>query len=238
MLTLRVIGRVPPCPNGIASVSVTQEQVIAGQAVYTRRTLQAYDLVVLGLSNRCIWNCPTSRLVAHYDRHISANHLDVGVGTGYFLDHCRFPSARPRIALLDLNQATLDFAAHRIARYTPERYRASVLEPLPPDVPKFDSVGLNYLLHCVPGTIESKAAAFDHLQALMNPGAVIFGSTLLQGGVRRSWAARRLMALYNRKGIFHNEADHLEGLTQALHARFNKVEVETTGCAALFSART
>jgi hypothetical protein len=218
-------------------MSVTREQVVAGQAVYTRRTLQAYDLVVLGLSNRFIWKCPTSRLVAHYDRHVSANHLDVGVGTGYFLDHCRFPVARLRVALLDLNQATLDFAAHRIARYAPESHRANVLEPILLDVPKFDSVGLNYLLHCVPGTIESKGLAFDHLKALMNPGAAIFGSTLLQGGVPRNWAARRLMALYNRKGIFHNEADHLEGLTQALRARFRDVQVEAVGCAALFSAR-
>ena len=140
-------------------MSVMQEQIVAGQAVYTRRTLQAYDFVVLGLSNRFIWKCPTSRLVAHYERHVSANHLDVGVGTGYFLDHCRFPVARPRVALLDLNQATLDYAARRIARYTPESHRGNVLEPIRLEVPKFDSVGLNYLQHCVPGTIESKAMA-------------------------------------------------------------------------------
>lgn len=218
-------------------MSVTQEDVVAGQAVYTRRTLHAYDFVVLGVSNRFIWQCATQRLVAHYDRHVSANHLDVGVGTGFFLDRCRFPVAKPRVGLLDLNQAALDFAAHRIARYAPEGYRASVLEPIRLDVPKFDSVGLNYLLHCVPGTIESKAAIFDHLKSMMNPGAVIFGSTLLQGGVPRSWAARRLMALYNRKGIFHNEADHLDGLTQALIARFESVVMQVIGCVALFSAR-
>ncbi len=219
-------------------MNVSLEQVHAGQAVYTRHTLKAYDFVVLGLSNRFIWKCPTSRLLAHYDRHVSANHLDVGVGTGYFLDRCRFPTADPRIALLDLNRDTLDFASRRIARYAPETYCASVLDPIELDAPKFDSVGLNYLLHCVPGSIEAKAAAFDHLLPLLNPGAVIFGSTLLHDGVPRSGSARRLMALYNRKGIFHNEADHLEGLGRALAARFRDFTLETLGCAALFSVRT
>jgi len=95
-------------------MNVTEEQVAAGQAVYTKLVLRAYDLVVLGVSNRFIWKCPTQRLLEHYNLHVSANHADVGVGTGYFLDKCRFPSPTPRIALIDLNQNTLDFASRRI----------------------------------------------------------------------------------------------------------------------------
>ena len=102
---------------------------------------------------------------------------------------------------------------------------------------KFDSVGINYLLHCLPGSIESKAAALDHLEALMNPGAVLFGSTLLQGGVRRTWLARGLMAAYNWKGIFSNRGDDIEGLKRELGRRFEDVRVEVAGCAALFSGR-
>ena len=98
----------------------TEQQVLAGQAAYTKRALAAYDLLVLGVSNRFIWRCPTQRLLDHYNGHVTANHLDAGVGTGYFLDKCRFPSPAPRIALLDLNQNTLDFASRRIARYKPE----------------------------------------------------------------------------------------------------------------------
>lgn len=216
---------------------ITEEQVLAGQAVYTRRTLNVYDFVVLGISNRFIWKCPTRRLVEHYERHATANHLDVGVGTGFFLDTCRFPAPAPRIALMDLNQDTLDFASRRIARYRPETYRRNVLEPIGIDAPKFDSVGINYLLHCIPGSIAAKAVAFDHLKALMNPGAVLFGSTLLHAGVPRSWLAKNLMDMYNRKGIFSNQADDLDGLTRELRKRFDDVAVEVVGCAALFSGR-
>jgi hypothetical protein len=235
-------------------VNVSAEQVEAGQAVYSSRTLAVYDWVVLGISNRFIWKCPTPGLEAHYNKHLSANHLDVGVGTGYFLDRCRFPSkttardggsagnARsnrqpPRVALMDLNPQALAFTARRIARYEPETYRRNVLEPIVIEAPRFDSVGVNYLLHCIPGSIESKAIAFDHLKPLMNPNAVLFGSTLLQGGVQRSALAKRLMAVYNKKGIFTNEEDDLQGLERALRSRFRDVSVQVVGCGALFSAR-
>ncbi|TLG77686.1 class I SAM-dependent methyltransferase [Methylocystis sp. B8] len=215
---------------------VTTEQIHAGQAIYTPKMLAIYDVLVLGLSNRWIWKCPTPRLLAHYDRHVSGNHLDVGVGTGYFLDRCCFPTATPRIALMDLNRDALQFAARRIARCQPETYVRNVMEPIVFDGSKFDSVGVNYLFHCLPGDMATKAQAFDFLSPLMSPKAVVFGSTLLQGGVERSFAARRLMDFYNSKDIFSNTQDNLETLTRELEKRFSAVSVETVGCAALFSA--
>ena len=216
---------------------ISDDSVEAGQAIYTQRTLRLYDLIVLGISNQFIWQCPTQQLVNYYNKNITVNHLDVGVGTGYFLDRCQFPSSTPRIALMDLNTNALEFAAHRLARYQTERYCRNVLEPINLEAEKFDSVGINYLLHCLPGSIESKAIAFDYLQTLMNPNAVIFGSTLLQGSVPRNWFAKRLMSVYNSKGIFSNQDDNLEGLERSLNHRFRDVSVQIVGCAALFSGR-
>jgi 2-polyprenyl-3-methyl-5-hydroxy-6-metoxy-1,4-benzoquinol methylase len=219
-------------------MSVTPEQVDAGQSIYTKLTLTIYDLVVLGVSNQFIWKCPTQRLLDHYNKHVTANHLDVGVGTGYFLDRCQFPSPIPRVALMDLNSNSLEFAAQRIAQYKPETYRRNALDPIFLNVGKFDSVGINYLLHCIPGSIESKSVIFDHLKALMNPNAIVFGSTLLQGnGVQRNGLAKRLMAAYNKRKIFSNQQDYLEGLKRSLTERLRDVSIEVVGCAALFSGR-
>ena len=66
---------------------------------------------------------------------------------------------------------------------------------------------------------------------------MLFGSTLLGVGVARNWGARRLMATYNRKGIFCNTADSLESLRKNLEQRFREVHIELHGCGALFSAR-
>ena len=101
----------------------------------------------------------------------------------------------------------------------------------------FDSISLNYVLHCLPGTMAEKAAVFDHLRPLLKPGGVIFGSTLLAEGVTRNLLARRLMAVYNRNGIFCNTADSLSALESALRNRFDEVGLRTAGCAALFWAR-
>lgn len=217
-------------------MSATPQQIEAGQAVYTKRVLALYDYLVLGFSNRFIWKCPSQRIQAHYDRHITTNHLDVGVGTGYFLDRCRFPST-PHLTLVDLNPNSLEFASNRLARYKPQTFKRNVLEPIEIGTSEVDSVAVSYVLHCVPGTIESKAAAFDHLKDLMNPAAVLFGSTLLQGGVAQTWYAKRLMNIYNAKGIFCNERDDLEGLRRALAQRFRDVSVEVVGCVALFAGR-
>jgi 2-polyprenyl-3-methyl-5-hydroxy-6-metoxy-1,4-benzoquinol methylase len=138
---------------------------------------------------------------------------------------------------MDLNFNALGFAAERIARYHPEIYRQNVLEPISLDAEKFDSVGINYLLHCLPGSVEVKSIVFDHLKTLMNPNAIIFGSTLLQGGVQQNWAAKRLMKVYNQRKIFSNRHDDLEGLKRSLSKRFRDVSIQVVGCAALFSGQ-
>ena len=215
----------------------SKREIEAGQAVYTRGTLSVYDIVVLGISNSLIWKCPSVRIEQHYNEHVSDNHLEVGVGTGYFPDRCHFPSQHPRVGLMDMNPNTLVFASKRIARYQPETYIQNVLEPIDHEMEPFDSIGINYLFHCVPGSMPEKAVVFDHLVKLMKPGCKVFGSTILQGGVARSWTARKLMNFYNKKGIFSNERDDLEGLESALSERFDNVEIEVVGCVALFSAK-
>lgn len=214
----------------------TPEQVRAGQAVYSRAGLAIYDWLVLGLSNSWIWRCPTRRLLTHYDAHVSANHLDVGVGTGFFLDHCQFPSP-PRLELLDLNANSLAVTARRVRRYQPGCWQRNVLEPWDLQPPRFTSIGLNYLLHCLPGNMAAKSVVFDHLQPSLEPGGVVFGSTLLQGDAPRSATARRLMAFYNQKGIFSNTDDDRAGLERELARRFTASEVVMVGCAALFWGR-
>ncbi len=218
-------------------MDATPEQIAAGHAFYTKRSLALYDLAILGYFSRMAWRCPARNLVALYDKHASANHLDVGVGTGYLLDHCRFPSATPRIGLLDLNAVCLDTARLRIERYSPEVYEANVLEPIVIDAPKFDSVGMSYLLHCLPGAIAEKAVVFDHLKAVVEPGAVIFGTTLLHDGVDRNWLARTVMTRNNAHGVFSNQHDDREGLERALAEHLKNPTLDVIGCVALFSGQ-
>jgi len=214
----------------------SHQDTIAGQSVYSPSVLALYDWWVLGISNQWIWKCPTRHLLDHFNRHVSANHLDIGVGTGYFLDHVQFPSTKPRLTLVDLNPTCLQVAAKRVARYKPASYRLDILQPLTIDAPSLESISLNYVLHCLPGTLQTKAIIFDHLKTVLTPGGVIFGSTLLHDCDQPHWIAERLMKTYNAKKIFSNEEDHEEGLRTILTTRFAKVSIERKGYAALFSA--
>lgn len=211
------------------------EDVRAGQAAYTPLTLKVYDWFVLGFSNRYLWRCPTSELEALYDRNVSARHLDIGVGTGYFLDKASWPHRSPEITLVDLNAHSLDAAAQRIARYAPDKLVANALEPLPLET-AFDSVGLCYLLHCVPGSIPEKAAIFDHVLPVMSEGASVFGATIVQGDAPRPGPAQALLNLYNRKGIFSNARDTCADLKAELEQRFTDVRLTRHGAVVVFEA--
>ncbi|GAC1447981.1 MAG: class I SAM-dependent methyltransferase [Isosphaeraceae bacterium] len=215
----------------------TPEQVDAGKAVYSKAVLALYDTLVLGLTNHLVWRCPTSRLLDLYNSQVSGNHLEVGVGTGYFLDRCQFPTPQPRLVLLDLNPNCLDLTGRRVSRYHPRIVVHNLLEPIPYQGDGFGSVGMNYVLHCLPGPMHEKAIVFDHLRSLVRPGGTIFGATLLSEGVRRGFLARRLMQAYNARGIFSNSLDRLDELQEALSTRFEVSTVQVVGCAALFFAR-
>jgi SAM-dependent methyltransferase len=208
-----------------------------GAAVYNPRTLRLYDFWVHGLSNPLAWRCPTSELLRLYERNASSRHLDVGVGTGYLLDRCRWPTAAPRIVLLDLNTDSLRFTSERIRRYAPVAHHANVLEPVTVPEAPFDSVALTYLLHCLPGDFTSKSAVFRHLGPLLSPEGVLFGATILGRDVERGLLARTLMSAYNRRGIFGNRHDSPARLRAALAEYFEQVDVRQVGAVALFEAR-
>jgi SAM-dependent methyltransferase len=226
----------PPArePRGLAP----DDPAHAGQARYTVGFLRVYDTVVLRLNGHLAWRCPPRRLVQLYDEHVTGRHLDIGVGTGYLLDKCRYPTQSPDITLMDLNPAPLEVAAKRLSRYRPSTHRANALEPFELPSGAFESVGLNWLLHCLPGDIATKSVVFDNCKTVLAPGGVVFGSTVLSRGVRHTRWSRWMMERLNRDGTFTNGDDDLDGLKTQLDQRFGSVQVEVVGAVGIFSART
>lgn len=208
-----------------------------GVAVYTPLALALYDLGVLGFSNSFVWQCPSHKLLDFYNERISDTHLDIGVGTGYFLDKCRFPSTAPKIALFDLNPHSLAESAKRLRRYNPSCYMGNALQRIDIGMSGFDSISLNYLLHCLPGDLASQSIVFENVKSLLREGGVIFGSTILGEGVRHNLLAKQLMRIYNAKGIFSNLSDRRSDLEAGLKAHFDDHTIHIAGCVALFSAR-
>ena len=191
-----------------------------------------------GSPNRFVWRCRSSEMLGRYDSHVGARHLDVGVGTGWFLDHCRWPVESPKITLLDLNENSLSAASDRIRRYAPATVQANVLGRVDLGDALFESIGVNFLFHCLPGELEGKAATVaSNLRPYLASGGVFFGSTILGRGVSHNLFGRRLMRLYNRKRIFSNLEDDERGLEQGLASELTDVQIEVVGAVALFAGR-
>ncbi len=215
-------------------MSALQEAVEKGYAIYSRRTLPFYDWWAFKIFSPRIWQCPTEVLLGLYREHISNIHLEAGVGSGYFLEHA-LSEEKPRVAILDINRECLDFVETRIADYRPEVFQENILEPLDLGVPPFDSIAVNYVLHCLPGRLETKAATvFDHLIPLMKDDATIFGASVLGTDVQLSFAAKMFLRFCNNRGYFSNQNDTLGAMMEVLSMRFKTFNVEVHGCVVLF----
>jgi methyltransferase family protein len=208
-----------------------------GQAVYTRSVLRMYDAMVYRVNGPILWRCPTDRLVELYDDHVSACHLDIGVGTGYLMDHCRFPVEDPEIMLMDMNANSLEFTARRLRRYKPRTHQGNVLTAWDLPDQHFHSVAMCNVLHCAPGTMREKGIAFGHARSALAPGGTLFGSTVLGEGVKHTRRSRLAMKRFNKRGIFCNLDDHLDDLDAALARYFTSHEIEIHGVLAFFTAR-
>jgi len=103
-----------------------------------------------------------------YNQHISDKHLDIGVGTGYFLNRRRFPSTTLKIVFFDLNPHSLAKSAKRLRRYNPSCYMGNALQRIDIGMSGLDSISLNYLLHCLPGNLASKSIVFEHVKPLLS----------------------------------------------------------------------
>jgi len=205
---------------------------------YTRLGLRVYDPLIVNLVAPRVWDCSPHALVEHYREHVTSNHADIGVGTGYFLDRCGFDSPHPRLALIDLQSNCLEHAARRLSRYQPQMYVRDALRPIEgiPGGP-FDSIALGGIIHCLAGDLQQKSCVFDTVAPLARAGTKIFGYTLVYDGVALHAHRRFVHRVLNQLRVVDNKNDRLSDLHHQLCARFTDCKVEAIGCMALFSAR-
>ncbi len=205
-----------------------------GQSEYTPFFLKIYDPLILGFFTRVVWRCPTTLLVERYRRHIRPRHLDVGPGTGYFLERAGLPDGQPRHhprpecarprSCLPAPAAPghhggrgrrLQAAAHR---WTVRLRRAERRDPLP--------TGTALAQGCGRGQRGCRPRADWRPLRRIDPRD--FRATHL--------VVAEILDANNRRGIFDNLGDTQEGLREILEASFEQVELETVGSMAIFAA--
>ena len=181
-----------------------------------------------------IFKCSLRRIKKFFNTHITSRHLDVGVGTGYFLDIGKFPVQNPTIHLMDLNKNSLQKTSRRINRYNPKLHQCNVLDPIKKKLPIFNSISAMNLLHCLPGTMLEKEVVINNLKPFLGNDGVFFGITVLGENVNGGFLYRFTNSLYNDKAIFSNLHDNAIDLEVILKKNFNSYSVDVEGTVALF----
>ncbi|MFA9202710.1 MAG: hypothetical protein ACEQSD_01775 [Flavobacteriales bacterium] len=205
--------------------------------VYNKFTLELYDLVILRLSSTLVWRCPTAQLVLVYSHYLSRRHLEVGVGTGYLLQHGVFPSHSVTLLLADCSTTVVRHALRRLVRYQPKAVVFDLMQADWPDLPKQQSIGINYVWHGLQGTPEQRGALLGRLANLLTDDGVLFGATVRgihpQMSRLATYASRRWLTA----GLFNNQYDTPELLADYLRRYFTEVEVWLRGEVILFIAK-
>ena len=205
-----------------------------GQSDYSRPLLRLYDPLVLGPIARYVWRFPTEEHVELYRSRIRPNHLDVGPGTGYFLEQAGLPPAS-KVTILDPNANVLRHVTERLRNLDVTAVQADVLKPLPVAGP-FESAALSLVLHCLPGPMERKAAAIENVARVLAPDGVLFGASVLGRSAKHTWLGRAFLWAFNKRGAFGNLDDSEAGIRQTLEQSFRKVTLSTVAGTAVFVA--
>ncbi len=75
---------------------------------------------------------------------------------------------------------------------------------------------------------------FSHLKPFLNPGGVLFGTTILGQDVEFNLLGGLFMRVYNSRRILNNRNDNLVDLEENLERNFARYSLHTVGCVAFF----
>lgn len=171
------------------------------------RILKHYDKIVNKLNCNYVWKCNEKNIKDLYKNNISKNHLEIGPGTGYFLK----PHLFDTLNLIDINKIYLYESkknllsnADNIFCHNDDIFDTNFKTQLP----KINSVGLSYVLHCVDGKLD---ILFDNLINNVSQNNVIFfGSTVLP--IESNIIVKTELLFLNHFNIFNNYDHNLNDL--------------------------
>lgn len=227
-------------------MTTTSQETVRGQWFFSTMSHALYDAIVYKFVIPYIWRCSPQRVIDSYRYNLSKHHLEIGVGTGYALNKglagltCCKPTS-VNLSLMDLNSTCLRKSAGRLAQHNPRLAVHNTLRPFTGYHETFKSVGLHFVMHCIPGDFIAKGRVFKHIAETLKPNGIFFGATVLGSSANAKSISHHLLArvslsILNALGIFHNSQDILAELKGELEDHFSFVEIDVTGSIAHWRA--
>ncbi len=158
-----------------------------------------YDYLVNNLNCKYVWKCDQKFINKLYEKNITYNHLEIGPGTGYFLRNYNFNN----LHLIDINDDVLNNCEKNLKSNCQNihLYNKNIFEINNKINKEITSIGLSYVLHCVPNNLDS---SLNNLVENVKTGnkIIIFGSTVIPN--KNDYLATTEIYLLNKFGIFNN----------------------------------
>ena len=161
---------------------------------YDFGVLPFYDMFILHVTCSRAWKAPLTTLLPFFRAHFSDNHLDMGVGTGFFPATvlAEKEPAKQQLTLLDLSTTALAKTKRRVEAAAPHvavRTIEADATALPAmySANRFDSISASLLLHCIPAPATAKMRGLvATARQLLSSGGVFYGATVLGETARKS----------------------------------------------------
>ena len=183
------------------------------------RNIQHYDHIVNRINCLYAWKCSENYIINHYRSNISSYHLEIGPGTGYFLKrhNLRKNLSIQQLTLLDINENILDYSKKHLKNdydHDIQTLHYDIFSKKIPEHIKFNSVGINYVLHCIPGNLQHNIDIL--INNLGNNGYNLFGATVICDPLYMNPIAEYELMLLNSLGIFNNRNDTYDQFNEYL----------------------
>lgn len=177
-----------------------------------------YDSIVNNINCTYSWRCPPHHVKQFYRNNLSKNHLEIGPGTSYFIKNTQFDT----LHLMDVNHDVLHFSATKMKNNSKYIYKIDHNIFVPDSPPIFlkdiHSIGVNYVLHCVPHKL-SDSIYFLTKNIRTNTTYTLFGTTVVPQSTQNILAYSQIRLL-NRYGIFHNRNHSVDDLSLYLSKNY------------------
>jgi hypothetical protein len=130
---------------------------------------------------------------------LKSNHLEIGPGSGYFLNPSNHNKNINKLKLMDINLPILKYSKNNLLKCYPnvKIIEHNIFEDKI-ELGDIESVGINYLLHCVPGNLEKK---IDKLVSNLPDNINIFGSSVINDTDKQNILSNLELKFLNKYGM-------------------------------------
>ena len=199
---------------------------------FNQLIMKNYDFFVNNINCKYVWKCDQNNIINMYKKNISPNHIEIGPGTGHFLKNHKFNN----LTLIDVNKDILLECRENLKNNCKNIniINTNIFEKNNKiAINNYDSVGMNYVLHCVPNNLST---SIDNLvDNIPKKDYKIFGSTVIPNSTYT--LANLEIFLLNKMKIFNNEKHTFNDIESYIKKYFNH-KIKRIGHSYLFEFET